>query len=474
MKKNKLTLAVVAGLAGVAGMANAAKHINPEGTGEVLVYPYYSVNNGLNTLYSVVNTTAKTKAVKVRFLEGENTIEVLDFNVYLSAYDVWTGALLPTVSTQNGHAGEASGMHLSFDTSCAPRLNKSGQEFLPFAIDNQDFLSVLAGNNVMDRATDGHFEIIEMATWSDGTATYAAADHGTVGVPASCGTIEAFWPANGGWQGDPEELTEGGLFGSANIVNVASGVSMTYDAIAIDDFWTNGVGEHTDPGRLFPSIGSGDISATIFNEGVATTSVYPSSVQATSALFMRDEIYNEYSLDTAAAGKTEWVVTFPTKNLHVNGVAVAPFWNTWDGTESCHEFGMLIWDREEQEEAPAGGLISPEPPPGENAALCYEVNVIEFHLPGTGSGPTSQIMGSDNLLSVTTPSVDHATENGWARIQFIEDNSRPYVDAAGYNGLPVAGFAATQFTNAGAGEGLLAQYAGLFMHKGRVTSTTIN
>lgn len=469
MKKNKLTLAVVAGLAGVAGMANAAKHINPEGTGEVLVYPYYSVNNGLNTLYSVVNTTADTKAVKVRFLEGENTFEVLDFNVYLSAFDVWTGALLPAVSTQTGHNGEASGMHITFDTSCAPFLNKAGQEFLPFAIDT-DVLSVAVGNNVMDRATDGHFEIIEMATWSQGTATYAAADHGTVGVPASCATIESFWPG-ANWTGDLEEPTEGGLFGTANIINVDSGVSMTYDAIAIDDFWANGIGQHTNPGDTSPSIASGDTDVTIFNEGVATTTSYLTGIEASSALFMRSSIYNEYALDEGAAGKAEWVITFPTKNRHVNGLVVAPFVNAWTGFDSCHEFGLTVWDREEQIEIVDDRRVSPTPPPGENAALCYEVNVLEFFLPGATQGDRSSIMGSDNLLTVTTPD-DAVTQSGWARMDFDADGAVPYVDAAGYLGLPVTGFAAQQFTNAGAGEGLLAQYAGLFMHKGQITSAT--
>ena len=36
------------------------------------------------------------KAVKVRFLEGKNSREVLDFNLYLSAKDVWTAAIIPT------------------------------------------------------------------------------------------------------------------------------------------------------------------------------------------------------------------------------------------------------------------------------------------------------------------------------------------------------------------------------------------
>ena len=95
MKKNSLTNAVIAGIAGVAGIASVANavNLNPDGLGQVLIYPYYTVNGGNSTLVSVVNTTGFGKAVKVRFVEGRNSREVLDFNLYLSPYDVWTGAV---------------------------------------------------------------------------------------------------------------------------------------------------------------------------------------------------------------------------------------------------------------------------------------------------------------------------------------------------------------------------------------------
>ncbi len=468
MKKNKLTVAVVAGIAGVAGMANAAQYINPEGTGQVLIYPYYSVNNDLNTLYSIVNTTADTKAVKVRFLEGENTLEVLDFNVYLSAFDVWTGALAPTVSTIAGHQGEPSVVHSTADTSCAPFLIKGGQEFLPFTIDvDRD-----PTNRSMRRATDGHFEVLEMATFDGGTVP--AADHGVVGTPSNCAAIEGDWADNGIYDTLADEApVTGGIFGSATIVNVAEGLAMTYDAIAIDEFWVNAAGNHSEPGSLLPSLNEGDLESTVFNDGVAVTSLYGSGAEAVTGLFTRGYIYNEYALDTIVNGKSEWIITFPTKRFHVDvptaADVVPPFTTIWDGANSCHEFELQIWDREEQFEILTVGGVSPRPPAGANPSLCKEVNVVEFMLPGGAPGAESSIMGSDNLVTVTTPAVPHATENGWARMSF----SNPlYVTAplAGdaFAGLPVAGFAANQFTNAGAGAGLLAQYAGLFEHKGLV------
>ena len=81
---NKKSLyAAIAGVSalGVAGTAEAV-HVNPDGLGQVLIYPYYTVrtrdatvftNPQYNSLLSVVNSTASAKAVKVRFLEGKDS-----------------------------------------------------------------------------------------------------------------------------------------------------------------------------------------------------------------------------------------------------------------------------------------------------------------------------------------------------------------------------------------------------------------
>ena len=54
--------------------------VSEDGKGQVLLFPYYSVRNGLDTLISVVNTTNEVKALKVRFREGRNNRSVFSFN----------------------------------------------------------------------------------------------------------------------------------------------------------------------------------------------------------------------------------------------------------------------------------------------------------------------------------------------------------------------------------------------------------
>ena len=92
--------AALAGL-GALGATGAAQavNVNPDGLGQVLIYPYYTTqgtNAPYNSLLSVVNSTNSGKVVKVRFLEGKNSVEVLDFNLWLSPKDVWTAAIIPS------------------------------------------------------------------------------------------------------------------------------------------------------------------------------------------------------------------------------------------------------------------------------------------------------------------------------------------------------------------------------------------
>ena len=126
---NKKSLyAAIAGIGalGVAGTADAV-YVNADGLGQVLIYPYYTARTKtttafgatqFNTLISIVNSTNSAKSVKVRFLESLDSQEVLDFNLYLSAKDVWTTGVIPTT--------DGAGI-VTADVSCTqPVVAKTG------------------------------------------------------------------------------------------------------------------------------------------------------------------------------------------------------------------------------------------------------------------------------------------------------------------------------------------------------------
>ena len=106
MKKSILSLsaAVALGGLGVAGTANAIAVfdtdgavagtvlLHPAGTGHQLFTPYYTAQGNMATLVNIVNTDAVNgKAVKVRFRGAANSDDVLDFTLFLSPGDVWSG-----------------------------------------------------------------------------------------------------------------------------------------------------------------------------------------------------------------------------------------------------------------------------------------------------------------------------------------------------------------------------------------------
>jgi hypothetical protein len=259
MKRTSLTTAVIAGLAGVAGIANMAGAVNlsTDGTGSVLIYPYYTVNKNNSTLLSVVNTTSEGKAIKVRFLEAYNSREVLDFNLYMSPFDVWT-AEVDKVGAGAGIATADNSCTVPAITGTVPFVNYA------YAGANSD-----TGPSGLSRTLEGYVEMIEMGTVNNTTAVWKgggalnAITHSR-GVPASCAVVQAAWGYAAGssfWVTNSAVdigAPDGGLFGSGTIVNVGQGTVEGYNADALEGFYAaNAVGAHTAPGNTLPSLKSG-------------------------------------------------------------------------------------------------------------------------------------------------------------------------------------------------------------------------
>ena len=90
-RKSRINAAIAAmvGLAATAGVVEA-QTVERTGTGQALIFPYYTVNDGWVTTFNATNTSGNTLAVKFRLRESKNSRDVLDFNVVMSPYDVWT------------------------------------------------------------------------------------------------------------------------------------------------------------------------------------------------------------------------------------------------------------------------------------------------------------------------------------------------------------------------------------------------
>ena len=101
--------------------------------------------------------------------------------------------------------------------------------------------------------------------------------------------------------------------------------------------------------------------------------------------------------------------------------------------------------------------------------MCKANNVIGFSHLRESSFEQSKILG-DGYPTINIGFLSRERESGWGRLEFIDAITPVPLSGSGLKGFPVTGFAVQQFTNAGAAEGLLAQYGGLFMHKGLVVT----
>lgn len=444
MKKKALVTALLAGITGAVGIVGVsnAVNVNPDGTGQVLLYPYYTTRLENDTLISVVNTTDEVKAIKVRFLEGENSREVLDFNLYMSPFDVWTGSITE---------GTGGPVFRTEDNSCTVPYFFQGSGELPFVT----FLFNDSGNTGIDRAREGYIEMLEMG--NVGGSLGANAIHGSDGEPANCNGLVAAWSTGGVWTQDPTtDLTapSGGLFGDGVVINVPGARAMGYDAVALDGFSDTIL--HRTPTTPEPRLDdvSPAVSYTVLSTGgspvlVSDDWTLEEPVQAVTAVLMVDQIHNQYATEAIIGGSSEWVVTHPTKAQHVNGLSpIEPFTALFADGFACEPIVLEFWDRNEAQ-SPLGPILpSPPPPTGGPASLCFEANVVTFNdslATEYGGGVVTDVLGS--RLSVNFD-VDNAAgfDTGWAQLRF--NDAAPGVthtmtnDVSGreYQGLPVVGF----------------------------------
>lgn len=364
MKKTLSQAIALATLLGSAAAAQAAIEVNHEGLGGALVYPLYTVNEGNTSLVSVVNTTDQYKAVKVRFVEAKNSAEVLDFHLYLSPKDVWSGTIVPT----------ATGAKLvSNDRSCIAGVSANDGTFpvdgLPFRTEQIDMDEARLSNpedkssqaEKIARVRVGHFEAIEMGTIDyDSVAGKNLTGNGRTivggaplleaikhvnGVPGSCDAVTAWWTntlemdksdranqlgsnANTATRTTITEPT-GGLYGTGGIVNVVAGWAASFDAVALRDDATGGfykTAQHPRPGSIYPHLGTVTNTTALPTDadtGYPATPdndvyVVPSDAkldEVTEALEVAG-IYNDYYVEPALDAGTELVVTFPTKRFY--------------------------------------------------------------------------------------------------------------------------------------------------------------
>jgi hypothetical protein len=474
MKRNRLVEAI-AGTFFVAASAHAVS-LSSNGIGEVLFYPYYTVNKGQDTLVSLVNSDrVNGKVVKVRFKEGYNGRVVMDLDVFLSPADVWTAAVTQ-VSADGGVLIRTS------DRTCTlPVIPADGLAFVSSGYDG----SAQPGDDGphdITRTREGSIEVITAGDLVYGTTTYSAIAHVQTGnagegQPPGCATLDTHQIA-----ADITAPTNA-LFGSGSIVNVGTGIFFGYAATAIRDFSAIALFDPENNGPTLDQANTAGVDGarayiSIVDAETPVVADYTSGVDAVSAALMSGAFGNEYFIDPSLGALTDWIISYPTKSFYVDKLLYPenqtnPFFEPFLNGASSVPLFAIVFDREEgynDVQCPA------TPPPGCGPAepiTYYQVNAISIREPSTAPQPphvTSDVFGSA-LVSSATP----WGTKGWLYLNLASGDGGDHSLSAGdsvVSGLPAIGFMAYDIVNASAQPGLLANYSGLFPHRSFGASCT--
>lgn len=448
-KIKQLALAVGVALGG-AGLLPSAQAVNvsPDNLGQALVFPYYTVRGGWNTLLHVTNTTGQWVAVRTRFHEAYNSRDVMDFIVILSPED-WWGTTVYNGAGDNPYVGI-----FPDENSCVIGVSNKNQAF-PAPVAYRGAYND-GGPESVERLRSGYVEMIMMGATTGRTLAYSCdqlKSYFTGYIPGQ----PAFNPtaALAALRGAFSTYPVNALKGQFSLVNLGKGVNAAALPTALNNFRTAPlVTLQAGPSAQVaypdswhePSLNSATTPGQYINTaGTLVTGTTPgagSGFAAVTAALEASAILNEWSRNAAGVSDgtstfvtaTDWVVTFPTKNFFVDTdthqfaghaagrvptipafVPNAPFAEEFDGT-SCDEVGLTVFNREEDFLIPV-----PVPSPNTNAfQLCKETNVLTFNA-GT-------LLQEADVVFVNFDAVDFLY--GWMNLDFLTN-------------LPAVGFAIT-------------------------------
>lgn len=499
-KNYKLASGITVSLLGVIGIIASAQavHLNPDGTGQVLLFPYFNAQDGYVTNINLVNSSDQAKAVKIRFHEGKASNDVLDFNIYMDADDVWTGSIK---SVQDNSGTKVGSLTTRNRTCTLPALASCDdgkcETTVPFSGYNL-FQGVAASDT-----QEGFVEVIEMGVIEDATVKAGVAH--AKGKPANCKTVADAWTKGtftAGTGAAAKGLTAptGGLFGSSAVLNVTEGSAYTVEPVAIDNYSTQA--QHyqaSDPDHfLLPSLASGNVttSSVMVHKASGETELVETEWKPTNDACLVDadpltpacgnnpypvahvllatSLMNEYFLDPTSGydGHTDWVVTFPMKQFGIQATA----------NDVRVSFANGLFDRE-------SGLA------GSTTSTASKVGFITTTSSGTTASVAGMLNREVNVLSFksTDPSYDAKRTllsstnkqivsvgplvSGWARLAFGNYSLKDGFKAATaygaktttytadneiYQGVPATGVA---FIGGNVGENKVARFGDAITHK---------
>ncbi len=475
-----------------------AVQIDAGGQGQVLIYPYYTVHQGKQTLLSIINTSDLAQVLQVTFREALNGRSALQFRIWLGRKDVWTGTVFALAD--DGIASDGAGV-LTRDSTCTTpvfatgSLTSGGARYFPLGNGNYSGVMSDGGPTELGRARHGWIEVISLATLF-GLPANAMAINFSNGMPYNCGVL-----TTGIVNQSNSASPRGGLSGAVSIIRVQAGVVLSSRAEALSGF--TGISLYNDAMQPAPDLSSvnegmpgGAVSAMVVDElgrnqvltyGATGSGSRP--IDAVSAVLMATRVKNEYQIASSIGGSTDWVVTMPTKPFYTDPALVGVFNTSFPPFEEpfaapgnsriCAPY--RLFNQDQRELAPphadcvfvAVGPIPSPVLPSQFVTLYQSANVVPFKSQSWPSPNQTSVFAAPGPPRAIPPDVPwHVLPwvgtAGWMEMNLatIQRNHRLPASAEGklLSGLPVVGYSASNIVNGNVSNGVLANYGSAVRH----------
>ncbi len=461
---------------------NAAQVVLSEnGPGHILVIPYFSTQAGQVATFRLVNTdTFNGKVVKLNIRGAAHGDQLLNFQVLLGPGDSWVGTL--------AQAGNGSSLLTANDKSCTyPALPATGVQLFPNRL-NPRLTAAEAANHTREglieaivaadipsasvygsarNAQSPLFKAIQSVNGAAPACTLSAldaallsnltaeADAARLGLSTPSGAIMANWSIadivkGATYSGNATAfaaVTAAGARAQANFVLFPQTADTVSDGI---EAWTS------DPLLIPGASGSpSPVPAASYDlPDLSTPYILPANEVNSrrtrarlSELLAARQLNNQFMVD-AASGRTDWVVTMPTKRYYLGhdysktgaAAVVRPrpvqgytdydyFMTYFSAQPDCIDRGFGAYRDRDGREGRAGIASQQERP-----TFCGAASVLSFNGPDNASALSASV-------SVQKPSLPASIGSGWASI--------PTSHMVSGLGLPMVGAAFVKQGNAG-------------------------
>lgn len=427
MKFALIAVAVAASI-GLATPAAAQLRISTSGLGDAVYVPYYTVEEGRDSLLTVSNSSDQPSMVRVLFAEAQNGQNVLNFNVYLPGRSVWSASL---TAITNG------GARLSSQSAVCtvPNGIRAGAQLVPF-----DYAANFpdGGATGIGRVRTGAIEVIELGALTGGL--------GNATTARNCPVIEAAYASINGVTPDRRGqilAPTGKISANLQLVKVVEGLILGIPGIAIQGFSSTPLDPDFngyEPRFANPVLGANQAVFETHTANGVLRFAADRGPDAISSLFMQSELGGEFYANPNLGATTRWVISMPTKAAYVstrpgslarNGQPVSPFSSFFTANRACDR---VTTRQGRLDGAPLQTLVLPT-----TVDLCQQVNLIDFNQPFADSGTT--------LLQFQASAI--------RTISALRPDGTPVV----LNGLPAVGLQLSNFINGQLQGGVLANYS---------------